>query len=89
MSAELAVATPLAVPRGAVRRNLVLLALVGLPFTYALTLNLRFPFKLYELALALALVTCLLDLRLTLPPGIRPVVRLLVDGLVITVPLVW
>ena len=77
MPAELAAPAPLVLRQGSVRRNLVLLALVGLPFTYALTVNLRFPLKIYEIALALALLTYLLDLRLRVAPGVAAVARLL------------
>ena len=44
---------------GGVRRFLVLLAVLTLPFTVALTLNLRFPLKIYEVALLGAGLTCL------------------------------
>lgn len=47
-----------------VRRRLVLLAVLTLPFTLALTLNLRFPLKLYELALLGAGLTCLAQFRM-------------------------
>jgi O-antigen ligase len=77
MSAELAVPAALVGQQGSVRRTLVLLALVGLPFTYALTLNLRFPLKLYEIAVGVTLLTCVLDLRLPVAPGTAPVARLL------------
>ncbi|MEO7239164.1 MAG: O-antigen ligase family protein [Gemmatimonadales bacterium] len=60
---------------GSVRRSLILLAVVTLPFTYAFTVNLGFPLKVYEIALALLLVTYLTDLRLPLAPGTRGVVR--------------
>ncbi len=60
---------------GSVRRSLILLAVTTLPFTYALTVNLSFPLKVYEVALALALLTYLSDLRLPLAPGTTGVVR--------------
>jgi len=47
-----------------VRRRLVLFAVLTLPFTLALTLNLRFPLKLYELALLAAGLTCLAQFRI-------------------------
>jgi O-antigen ligase len=75
MAVELAAPAPLVGRQGSVRRNLVLLSLAALPFTYALTLNLRFPLKLYELALAFTLLTCLLDLKLKVAPGTLPVAR--------------
>jgi hypothetical protein len=76
MSAE-AVLAGVSAGTGSVRRKLVFLAVVTLPFTYALTVNLGFPLKIYEVALALVLLTCLLDLRLPLAPGaIVPVRRL-------------
>jgi O-antigen ligase len=60
---------------GSVRRSLILLAVATLPFTYAFTVNLSFPLKVYEVALALALPTYLSDLRLPVAPGTRGVVR--------------
>lgn len=60
---------------GSVRRSLILLAVATLPFTYALTVNLSFPLKVYEVALALALLTYLSDLRLPLAPGTGGVAR--------------
>lgn len=59
---------------GAARRSLILVAVATLPFTYAFTVNLSFPLKIYEVALALALFTYLLDLRLPLAPGTGGVV---------------
>jgi O-antigen ligase len=74
MSAEAALAaSPSAT--GSVRRSLILLAVATLPFTYALTVDLGFPLKAYEVALAFALLTYLGDLRLPLAPGTRGVVR--------------
>jgi O-antigen ligase len=52
-----------------VRRTLVLFAVATLPFTYALTVNLSFPLKIYEVVLSLVLMSYLLDLRLPLAPG--------------------
>lgn len=52
-----------------VRRRLVLFAVLTLPFTLALTVNLRFPLKLYELALLGAGLTCLAQFRI---PTLRP-----------------
>ena len=46
------------------RRVLVLVAVLTLPFTQALTVNLRFPFKIYELALLGAGLTCLAQFRI-------------------------
>ena len=60
---------------GSVRRSLVLLAVATLPFTYAFTVDFSFPLKIYEVALALALLTYLSELRLPLAPGTRTVVR--------------
>jgi O-antigen ligase len=60
---------------GSVRRTLVLIAVATLPFTYAFTVNLSFPLKIYEVALALALVTHLTDLRLPIAPRTRDVIR--------------
>lgn len=53
------------------------LAVATLPFTYALTVDLGFPLKIYEVTLGLVLVTYLLDLRLPLAPdAVGPVRRL-------------
>ncbi|HEX7336618.1 MAG TPA: O-antigen ligase family protein [Gemmatimonadales bacterium] len=60
---------------GSVRRSLILLAVATLPFTYALTVDLSFPLKAYEVALALVLLTYLNELRLPLAPGTRRMVR--------------
>jgi O-antigen ligase len=68
MSAE-AVLPTIRASTGSVRRSLVLLAIATLPFTYALTVNLSFPLKIYEVVLFTVLVTYLLDLRLPLAPG--------------------
>jgi O-antigen ligase len=57
---------------GGVRRRLILLSVLTLPFTLALTVNLRFPFKLYELALLGAGLTCLAQFRI---PTIRSASR--------------
>jgi O-antigen ligase len=51
-----------------VRRVLLLLAVATLPFTSALTLNLRFPLKIYEVALLGAGLTCLAQFRI---PSLR------------------
>ena len=59
---------------GAVRRSLILLAVATLPFTYAFTVDFSFPLKIYEVALALVLLTYLSELRLPLAPGTRPVI---------------
>jgi O-antigen ligase len=76
MSAE-AVLPTISTGTGSFRRGLVLLAIVTLPFTYALTVDLSFPLKIYEVALSLLLVTYLLDLRLPLAPGsVVPIRRL-------------
>jgi O-antigen ligase len=55
-----------------VRRRLILFAVLTLPFTLALTVNLRFPLKLYELALLGAGLTCLAQFRI---PTLRPASR--------------
>jgi len=60
---------------GTVRRTLLLVAVAALPFTYALTLNVRFPLKIYEVAIALLLLTYLLELRLPAAPGSAVLVR--------------
>jgi O-antigen ligase len=76
MSAEAALAAPHA-STGSVRRSLILLAIATLPFTYAFTIDLRFPLKIYEVALALVLLTYLRELRLPFAPGaILPVRRI-------------
>jgi len=76
MSAEAALAAPHA-NTGSVRRSLILLAVATLPFTYAFTIDLRFPLKIYEVALALVLLTYLRELRLPFAPGaILPVRRI-------------
>jgi O-antigen ligase len=46
------------------RHLLVLLVVLTLPFTQALTLNLRFPLKIYEVALLAAGFTCLAQFRI-------------------------
>ncbi len=76
MSAEAALAVPLA-NAGSVRRSLILLAVASLPFTYAFTIDLRFPLKIYEVALVLVLLTYLRELRIPFAPGaIVPVRRI-------------
>jgi O-antigen ligase len=52
-----------------VRRALVLLVLLSLPFTFALTIDLRFPLKIYELALLGAGCVSLLTLSLSTVPA--------------------
>jgi O-antigen ligase len=56
---------------GGVRRSLVLVAIAALPFTLGLTLSLRFPLKIYEVALGLAALTCLAELRIPSLPAAR------------------
>jgi O-antigen ligase len=56
---------------GGVRRALVLVMITTLPFTLALTLNLRFPLKIYEVALALAGLICLAEFRIPSLPAAR------------------
>jgi O-antigen ligase len=51
-------------PRMGVRQAMVCVVLVTLPFTAALTLNLKFPLKIYEVALLIAGISCLFDLRI-------------------------
>jgi O-antigen ligase len=76
MSAEAVLAAPHA-NTGSVRRSLILLAVASLPFTYAFTIDLRFPLKIYEVALVLVLITYLRELRLPFAPGaIVPVRRI-------------
>ena len=55
----------------ALRRGLIGLALVTLPFTQALTINLRFPLKIYEVALILLLGLSATELRIRTAPGAR------------------
>jgi hypothetical protein len=55
----------------ALRRGLIGLALVTLPFTQALTVNLRFPLKIYEVALILLLGLSATELRIRTAPGAR------------------
>jgi O-antigen ligase len=57
-----------------VRRALVLLAILTLPFTLALTINLRFPLKIYEVALLGAGLACLVDFRIPTLPSARSAV---------------
>jgi O-antigen ligase len=47
-----------------VPRLLACLVVLTLPFTAALTLNLRFPLKIYEIGLLAAALTCLVDFRI-------------------------
>jgi O-antigen ligase len=74
MSAEAVLTAPQA-NTGSVRRNLILLAIASLPFTYAFTIDLRFPLKIYEVALALVLLTYLRELRIPFAPGAMVPVR--------------
>ena len=53
------------------RRVLVGIALVSLPFTQALTIDLRFPLKAYEIVLLLLLGLSATELRLRTAPGAR------------------
>lgn len=53
------------------RRVLVGLALVSLPFTQALTIDLRFPLKAYEIVLLLLLGLSATELRIRTAPGAR------------------
>jgi hypothetical protein len=55
----------------ALRRGLIGIALVTLPFTQALTINLRFPLKIYEVALILLLGLSATELRVRTAPGAR------------------
>jgi hypothetical protein len=55
----------------ALRRGLIGIALVTLPFTQALTINLRFPLKIYEVALILLLGLSATELRIRTAPGAR------------------
>ena len=50
--------------RHGMRKVLVSLAILTLPFTLALTINLRFPLKIYEVALLGAGLACLVDFRI-------------------------
>jgi O-antigen ligase len=49
---------------GGVRRRLILIAVFALPFTLALTLDLKFPLKIYELALLATGLTCFSQFRI-------------------------
>ena len=53
------------------RRVLVGIALVSLPFTQALTIDLRFPLKVYEVVLFLLLGLSATELRVRTAPGAR------------------
>lgn len=53
------------------RRTLVGMVLVTLPFTQALTIDLRFPFKAYELALLLLVALSASEARVRAAPGAR------------------
>lgn len=80
-------------PTPGVRRFLILVAILTLPFTLALTLNLRFPFKIYELALLGAGLTCLVMFRIpTLRSASRaavPLMFLLLWALAVLLWHVW
>lgn len=54
-------------------RVLVLLAILTLPFTLALTIDLRFPLKIYEVALLGAGLACLAQFRIPALHSARPV----------------
>lgn len=68
------VSPPLALERLPAVDTLALAAVAGLPFTYALTLDVGFPLKLYELAMALAALAAFADLRVRGAPGSRRLV---------------
>lgn len=78
---------------GGVRRALALLVVATLPFALGLTIDLRFPLKIYEVALALAALTCLADLRIPSPPAARraalPLVCLLGFALAVLLVHAW
>jgi O-antigen ligase len=58
-----------------VQQWFALAAVATLPFAYALTLDLRFPFKLYELALLLCGAAVCADGRLRAAPGVWRILR--------------
>lgn len=78
---------------GGVRRALALLVVATLPFALGLTIDLRFPLKIYEVALGLAALSCLADLRIPSHPTARraalPVVGLLGFALVVLLVHAW
>lgn len=69
----------LTIPGGALAAQhwLALAAVATLPFAYAMTLDLRFPFKLYELALVVGGVAVLAAGRVRAAPGTWRALRLL------------
>ena len=78
---------------GGVRRFLTLLVVATLPFALGLTIDLRFPLKIYEVALGLAALTCLADLRIPSHPAATraalPLVGLLGFGLAVLLVHAW
>ena len=78
---------------GGVRRFLTLLVVATLPFALGLTIDLRFPLKIYEVALSLAALTCLADLRIPSHPAATraalPLVGLLGFGLAVLLVHAW
>jgi O-antigen ligase len=78
---------------GGVRRALALLVVATLPFALGLTIDLRFPLKIYEVALGLAALTCLADLRIPSIPAARraalPLVGLLGFALAVLLIHAW
>ena len=78
---------------GGVRRSLALLVVATLPFALGLTIDLRFPLKIYEVALALAALSCLADLRIPSLPAARraalPLVGLLWFALAVLLVHAW
>jgi O-antigen ligase len=82
-----------ATPTGGVRRGLALLVVATLPFALGLTIDLRFPLKIYEVALGLAALSCLADLRVPSLPAARraavPLVGLLGFALAVLLVHAW
>ena len=82
-----------ATPTGGVRRGLALLVVATLPFALGLTIDLRFPLKIYEVALGLAALSCLADLRVPSLPAARraalPLIGLLGFALAVLLVHAW
>ncbi len=69
------------------------MVIATLPLTLGLTINLRFPLKIYEVALALAALTCLAELRIPSVPAARraalPVIGLIWFALLVLLVDIW